>query len=876
MKVALTHEQADFDALASLLGVYLLNENVIPALPRRMNRNVNAFVTLYGAELPFVEPGDLPSEPIDFLYLVDTQSMVTLKGLTPETRVYVVDHHPLRGDTPPGWTITTEEIGATTTLLVEQLRQCDRSFSMIQATLLVLGIYEDTGSLTYSQTTARDLQSASFLLEQGASLRIAADFLNHPLSPEQGRLYDLLRANAESYSMHGYSIIITRGNAQELEEELSTIAHKLRDLLDPDALFLLVKTRAGVQMIARSTTDNIDVAEISAHFGGGGHARAAAGLIKNVQVDEVYTELIKILPGYIRPAITAAHLMSRNPQVLPPEMKAREVAERMRRFGYEGFPVVQDGKVIGLITRRAVDRALSHKMDLNTARLMTAGSVIVHPEDSIDHIQRLMADTGWGQIPVVNPADGAIIGIVTRTDLLKMLIAQSLRPKQLDLVIRLEKALPPQHLALLKLMAEAATQAHTALYIVGGFVRDLILERPGLDFDLVVEGDAISLAEKLRNQFGGKLTAHGQFGTAKWFIDIGEARLSRILPIGLESAHLPEFIDLISARTEFYTYPTALPTVERGSIKLDLHRRDFTINTLALRLDGSHYGELHDYWGGLSDLEGKLVRVLHSLSFVDDPTRMLRAVRFEGRFGFNIEARTLELLKEALSLFGRISGDRIRHELDHILDEQNCLVMLDRLSELDLLTAIHPALPWNHGIKSRLEKLASFTFPAAWEAPASISREPFRRALAYALWLLDIPAEALPGLFSRLQFPRSLADDLQAASRQWAVLPTLIGQPASRITKRLDEYPVFASYVCFIATDHPNLTEYLHRYLTEWRKTMPFSSGDDLKALGLPPGPAYRRILQQLRVARLDGWVSTIAEEQKLLEELLQEQTRKS
>ena len=184
--------------------------------------------------------------------------------------------------------------------------------------------------------------------------------------------------------------------------------------------------------------------------------------------------------------------------------------------------------------------------------------------------------------------------------------------------------MPKARLALLKLTAEIAYEQKAALYIVGGFVRDLILERPSQDFDLVVEGDAIALARQLQERYGGRLTTHARFGTAKWMIANIRPELARMLNQPENASDLPEFLDLISARTEFYTHPTALPTVERGSIKLDLHRRDFTINTLALRLDGSHYGELHDYWGGLNDLREGLVRVLHSLSFVDDPTRMLQ------------------------------------------------------------------------------------------------------------------------------------------------------------------------------------------------------------------------------------------------------------
>src|SRR4030066_113531 len=222
MRIILTHEQADFDALASLLGAYLLDESYIPVLPRKMNRNVRAFVTLYGAELPFVDPRDLPNEPVESICLVDTQSMATVGGVGLDTRVHIVDHHPIRSDIPSAWTISNEDVGATTTIFVEDLQEQNGGLTMIQATTLLLGIYEDTGSLTYTRTTARDLHAASYLLEQEANLRVASDFLHHPLSPEQQKLYDNLRNHLESYQIHGHSIVIGCGNAQGLDEELST------------------------------------------------------------------------------------------------------------------------------------------------------------------------------------------------------------------------------------------------------------------------------------------------------------------------------------------------------------------------------------------------------------------------------------------------------------------------------------------------------------------------------------------------------------------------------------------------------------------------------------------------------------------------------
>jgi tRNA nucleotidyltransferase (CCA-adding enzyme) len=869
MRIILTHEQADFDALASLLGAFLLDETALPILPKRMNRNVRAFVILYGAELPFVDRDDLPKEPVESICLVDTQSMVTVRGVGAETTVHIVDHHPIRGDIQSNWTITTEDVGATTTIFVEDLQQQNCELSMIQATTLLLGIYEDTGSLTYTRTTARDLHAASYLLEQEANLRIAGDFLNHPLSVEQQRLYDLLREHLESYHIHGHTVIIACGNAHGLDEELSTVAHKLRDLLDPDALFMLITTRGGVQMIGRSTSDNIDVAEITSRFGGGGHSRAAASLIKGRELDDVHDELIELLPEFIRPAITVSEIMSHIPQVLTPDTSAQEAAERMQRFGYEGYPVVRDGRVIGLLTRRAVDRALAHRLNLTAASLMNAGEVVIYPDESIDHLQHLMTDTGWGQIPVVNEGNGEIIGIVTRTDLLKILTSEAAQQRRPNYAEKLEAAMPKARLELLKAVAAIAYEQKAAFYIVGGFVRDLLLERPSQDFDLVVEGDGIALASKLQEKYGGRLTTHSRFGTSKWLIANIRKELVEVLHEPNHADDLPDFLDFISARTEFYTHPTALPTVERGSIKLDLHRRDFTINTLAIRLDGNHYGELHDYWGGFNDLLEGLVRVLHSLSFVDDPTRMLRAVRFEQRFDFQIEKRTQELLHEARSLISQISGDRIRHELDHILDEDQRVRILERMSELELLKAINPALAWDEVSRENLQKLSRLHENPLIGLKLDLKQGIHLRKLAYILWVIHLPIEKIHTIIRRLRFPASQSRLILSASQLWKDLPWFSTAKLSQIASRLEDVPPLATYAVFLAARDEQFCTNLKAYLERVNSIAPTITGYVLKEHGLPPGPIYKRILGSIRDGWLDGKIETIDQERAYLDELI-------
>ncbi len=886
MRIILTHEQTDFDGIASLLGAYLLDENAIPVLPRRINRNVRAFLTVYGPDFPFIDPRDLEEGPIEAIYLVDTQSLASVKGMQPNTEIHIVDHHPRRDDLPPNWQVVTHETGAATTIFIEALRERDAHINPIQATLLLLGIYEDTGSLTYTRTTPRDVHAAAYLLEQGASLDIANNFLNHPLTLAQQSIYDQLRANAQNHNIHGLNIIIATGEATDLDEELSTIAHKLRDLLDPDALFLLIDTRGGVQLIARSTSDHVDVAQIAAHFQGGGHPRAAAALIKSGDREAIRQELIRILPHHVRPAITVAEIMSRTPHLLSPSTRVQEISKTMQRYGYEGYPVVREGKVIGLVTRRAVDRAIAHKLNLTAEKLMEAGEITIHPGASIEELQTLMIDTGWGQIPVVDPRHGEIIGIVTRTDLLKTLAPRSTPPHKRNLSAKLEATLPPERLILLQEIARLAQEKQIALYIVGGFVRDLLLDYPSLDFDLVVEGDAIELARSVRDAFGGRITAHKRFGTAKWHLTDPRSRqaiLKKIRSIqektgssatpATETDLLPSTLDFITARREFYSHPTALPTVERGSIKLDLHRRDFTINTLALRLDGHHYGELHDYWGGYNDLRQGLVRVLHSISFVDDPTRMLRAIRYEQRYNFKLGKRTLELLLEARPLMARVSGDRIRHEIDLIIQEEKAPQMLSRASELGLLEAIHPDLVWDPWIRAHIEKLEDP--PPAWNIGPDLRGIPVKRALTYALWLIRLPLSRAEGIIRRLRLPRALKELIQAACQLWAEQEALLSSRPSQITEKLDKTPTLAIYALYLATDHEELRRSLQEYVTHWKHIAPKATGHDLNRQGLPPGPHFKEILKTLRAAWIDGDITNPEQEAELLAGLVQEVRQK-
>jgi tRNA nucleotidyltransferase (CCA-adding enzyme) len=876
MHLIVTHDNADFDAVASLLGALKLYPGAHVLLPNRLNRNVRDFLHLYWDEFPFVWPHNLPSGRVARLTMVDTQHVPTLRGLEPGAQYHVIDHHSQSPNLPPGTVVTRQDIGATTTLLVEEIKDQPINLTPNEATLLLLGVYEDTGSLLYSSTTARDVYAAGWLLEQGASLEVARQFLKYPLSESQQALYKQLTDALETHTIAGHVIMIATASADGYVEEVSTLAHKLRDLFEPDALFLLVAMEDHVQLVARSTDDAIDVGVISGHLGGGGHSRAAAALIHKMALEQVRAQLLKLLPQYVRPSVTVADIMSYGVHTIAPDDTVATAAGMMARYGHEGFPVVEDGRIVGVLTRREIDKAMHHKLGGSAiSQVMRKGPFSVAPHDSVETLQELMTREGLGQVPVVE--NGRITGIVTRTDLIKLWSESSAPARAEKLAERLRLAVPPALWHVLNEAGRIAAEQNSGLFIVGGFVRDLLHHAaPGEsitypDIDLVVEGDAIQLAHALARRHGGQVRSHRRFGTAKWLLPSG-------LPNGATGddrspepcGGLPPALDFVTARTEFYEHPSALPEVERSSIKQDLHRRDFTINTLAMRLLPEHFGELLDFYGGESDLRQGLIRVLHSLSFVEDPTRMLRAVRLEQRLGFRIESRTLELLQHALDLLDRVSGERIYHELCLILREPEPQRALRRLDELGILCQIHPELRADDWVLGRLAELRDRLVGTPWERtqPGDVH---YLGALTCRM-----SADALAALISRLRIPGYEAHTLREVELvRRTCLPRLLEpQRPSQIYHTLAAFTSHALLVAWLCCEDDTARAQLAQFQRELRGVHPIINGSYLRSqFRLRPGPIYRQVLDALRGARLDGQVITLADEHAWVEGWLKEYT---
>ena len=421
----------------------------------------------------------------------------------------------------------------------------------------------------------------------------------------------------------------------------------------------------------------------------------------------------------------------------------------------------------------------------------------------------------------------------------------------------LSQSLSTFQLELIRLVAADATALGLPLYIVGGFVRDILIGHGNLDIDLVVEGNAPKLARDLVEKYGGKVTVHSRFGTAKWDIRDSRIRTGNFLSNIDPPTLVPDFLDLVSARSESYKSPASLPTVKMGKIEDDLRRRDFTINSLALRLDGPYFGELRNDHGGVEDLKLDLVRVLHNRSFIDDPTRMYRAVRYEKRFGLRIADETLALIPEALGYVNKLSPQRIRHELDLILVEPNNAPILSRLAELGLLKPIHAALPWDESVRVRFQHK---------HQPELLKGRNDERLTAWLIWLMALSKKQIESLNKRLHFTAPLLKNLLSASQLFAGLGTFIDLKASRCVEYLDEVPLQAVYAVFLSAPEGSSKHRLMKYLSEWRHVRPSITGHDLKKRGIPPGPVYQKVLRELRNAWLDDEVQNVEEEKDWLD----------
>ncbi len=867
MDVITTHINADFDGLASMLAAKKFYPEALLVFPGAQEKSVRDFLARSPIGVELYKIKDINLENISRLILVDVKNkdrigpfaeVVDKEGLV----IHVYDHHPLAPEDIKGQKMIVENVGATTTLFIEMLQQNKIDISPVEATVFALGIYEETGSLIFPSTTPRDITAAAYLLKKGANLNVVASFVSRELTPEEIELLNELIHSAKDYVIHGIRVKIAKASRDTYMGDIAYLSHKIRDIEDIDVVLLLVMMEDTTYIIARSRVPEANVAEILQPFNGGGHSTAASAVVRDVSLEETEEKLVTVLKEKIKPTKTAKDIMTRPVKSIQIDDTIKNAEQTMTKYGVNVLPVLQDNIYKGIISREVVEKALFHGFGENrVSEFCTTDAITVTPDTHMQEVEASMIEQNQRFMPVIE--NERIVGAITRTDLLRSLYEDLLRKDRIGEEQLAGKALAGRNLSstmkakfpkdifeILKFSGEVAKELNFSAYLVGGSVRDLIRGEANLDIDIVIEGDGITFAQALGKKLKARVKTHQKFGTAVIVTDTLK-------------------FDVATARTEYYESPGALPKVEMSSIKKDLYRRDFTINALAIKLNPESFGQLLDFFGGQRDLKDKTIKILHNLSFIEDPTRAFRAIRFSDRFGFKLSKHTTNLIKtaERINLFNKLSGSRLYDELNLLFLETEPLKAIRRLVELDLLKFIHPNLALTRELEETFEAIQE-TF--AWFKLLFLEEEINKSHLFLMALFEELTIQEREKALQRLSVPPGAKKEILGGIEQSKLaLQKLqnVLQNEKQIYYILQPLSLPAILFTIAKAKDKKQKKAVSLYLTTLRNVRPSLTGKDLKAMGYQPGPLFNKILKAILDARLDGHVKSAEEEVQFVKE---------
>ncbi len=874
------HSNADFDALAAMCAAALIYGPCDVLFPGTQEANLQTFYQEL-KERPGAAPGCtfLDDRVPDFskygrLVAVDTRRRSRLRHVwplldNPGTRIEVWDHHPETSDDVHAHVCHAEICGAVTTLLIEEIQKRNIAVPRETATVLGLGIYSDTGSFSFSSVTQRDFAAAGWLLGRGMDINIISEKTAFSMTKEHIRALNALLESAQTYHINGADVVLAEATLDSYLDDFAFLAHKMMEMEKFDILFAIGRMDDRIQIVARSRSHAVNVGAVCSAFGGGGHAYAASASVRDKTLSEVRDGILTQLYLQEEGEKTARDYMSQPAIGIEEGHTIAEADELMLHFGLKTMPVFapMTRRCTGLIDSQITQKAIAHGLaGAPLTDYMRRNLKTLPVTATLRDITTVIVGARQRLVPIVS-GGSSVVGVVSRTDLINIFAQEPGRmnptdraPKSRNMGRTMRDRLPKDVLDILEKAGALGRSRQTPVYVVGGFVRDLLLKTPNHDIDLVVEGDGIGFARAFAGVLGGRVRVHKKFLTS--------------VVIFPGAGGKEERVDVATARLEYYESPAALPTVEHSSIKMDLYRRDFTINALAIRLDCEPMGEIVDFFGGQKDIRDRVIRVLHTLSFVEDPTRCLRAVRFEQRYHFRIGPATEKLIKNdvSLKLLDKLSPSRLFNEFEHICAEETAILCIRRLHELGILQAIHPQLSINPDRKEMLIRTAKVM---AWYRLLYIDEE-MRPWLVYFLVLCSSLTYAVTlEVFRRLGIPPALKNEVlgcrEKARSLRSSLKRLTATPGFRVSALCAMLrPLPVEFVLYLMADMevPETRRALSRYITVWRTEKPGVDGSDLKKLGLAPGPAYGVILQRLLEAKLDGTAASPEEQLSLAREL--------
>ena len=869
LTVITTHMNADFDAMACMLAAQKLYPDGIVVFPGSHEKTLrNFFVQSMVYLFNMADIRDIDFQKIRRLVLVDTRQPARIGRFSEilekeDLEIHIFDHHPPLKNDIKGHLEVIKPTGAAVSILAQMIKDRKIPLSENEATIMCLGIYEDTGSFTFSSTTEADFLAAAFLLSQGAKLDIISNLTAREMSFEQvGLLNDMLQALVRHH-IKGVEIAMTSVSTEHYVPDFAFLVHKMVKMENIPVVFAIGRMDSKIYVVARSRTPDVDVGTIIGKLGGGGHAFAASASVKNKTLVQVEQELMDILYQEVSSSKQARDLMSSPAIRVDADMPLEEARNLMTRYNVNALLVTetQGGQEVlqGYIARQIIAKALYLKLDAAAVReYMSTELGTVGPEAELPEIQEQIIENKQRILPVME--NGKIVGVVTRTDLLNILIQQSdyaerkqpnpfmevVNARTRSILRLMKERLSDYIMEILVGVGKVADELGYGAYVVGGFVRDLFLYRDNEDIDIVIEGNGIEFAKKYARLNNARIHTYEKFGTAVvTFAD------------GFK-------VDVATARMEYYRFPADLPNVEMSSIKLDLFRRDFTINTLAVQLNDVKFGILIDFFAAQKDIKEKVIRILHNLSFVEDPTRIFRAIRFEQRFGFTIGKLTSGLIKNAvkIDLFKKLSGRRIFNELRQILEEADPAPAIQRLHDYDLLRNIHPDLRPSAKLLSNFQAVKKVL---DWHDLLFLEEKYLQWAVYFMVLLRQFKPDAT----------RAICENFEMASRYQVIfceerfradqclfwLRRHLPLENSKTYRELSVFRVELLLYMMAVTRNEAVQKAISNYFTQLRQITTSIRGKDLRRIGVKPGPVYREILDATLNAKLNGRIKTRSDE---------------
>ena len=852
--VILGHAGADFDCVASMAGLSRLYAGAVPVLPGSLEPNVEEFLRLYEGRFRFVRmpAPTLLKEDIGTVILADTivasrlgeyKEVLSLPGV----RLVAYDHHE-----PNSASLAhideghIRKCGATTSLVTAALREQLVPVNPDEATLLALGIYEDTGSLLFPETTAFDVEQAAYLLKAGASLSMVARYGTTYLAPEQQTALENALNSAQVRTVAGAQIVFAIVHAERNVGNLSVIVHRLAQIIKAEALFLIYQTPQALYVLGRSDR-LLNVAELLAPLGGAGRIHAAASILRDGTSAETAQE-------HIVSAIAARHtqwrqvvrdIMTPHPATVSQDRSAEEALHMMVNLGFSVLPVERDGRIVGVVSKKALEKtSLTRLRQKPVHYFLNTRMPAVAITATVEELIQAFGTYNTGLLLVMD--QDCLLGVVSRSDILRYLNStahpQSVVGTPGVRVIAcsdLDRLGGSNTSAALARIGQIGDAEENRAYLVGGSVRDVLLDRPPNDFDIVTEKDVSGVAAAVAKSFDTNVISYGRFMTHKIRIQERE-------------------YDFAAARLEYYDFPGSLPTVAPASLMKDLLRRDFTVNTLAMSLSESDFGTVVDATGGLRDLETRTIRMTYPDSFIEDPARILRAVSVQTRLGFGLEDDTRKKAREALDL-GLLNVRRNKRAQDEFKElllgsrsvaciKALCLfgcgliglpLVPPRATKFRLLSALQES---PHATRGELD-----TPP--WVAPLLV-------------WLGNIPSGELQEILKDF----GLNDRQASACRSWQhrerTLRHLFEQGTCKVSTAAEALggiplPVLSILEARLAGLETTGPRDLLMTVLSRMDEPPLVSGKDVVSLGIPEGRQVGLLLDQVRRLQLDGTIGS-------------------